>query len=69
MSEQLTITYVEEKILRWLDEAWDDYCYGSGSEFVLGKIYAYIEVLEEMLSQEGTSDEALLDLESQYGIR
>lgn len=69
MGKQLTTAYIEEKLLKWLDEAWDDYCYGGNSEFVLGKIYAYVEVLEEMLSKEGASDESLLDLERQYGIR
>ncbi len=69
MNKQLTTTYVEEKIFEWLDEAWDDYCYGNRSEFVFGKIYAYVEVLEEMLSLEGVPDEALLDIEKQYGIR
>ena len=69
MSKQLTTTYVEEKLLELLDEAMDDYCYGDGSEFVLGMIYAYVVILEDMLSKEGVSDEALLDLEKHYGIR
>lgn len=69
MSEQSVITSLEEEIYKWLDEAWDEYCGGDDSEFLLGKIYAYVECLEILLHSEGIADETLIELESRYGIR
>ena len=69
MYKQFVKTSVQEKLLTWLDEAWDEYCCGNESEFLQGKIYAYVECLEVILQSEGVSDEALLALEEQYGIR
>lgn len=61
---------VQDKIFAWLDEAWEEYrCCESDSEFLLGKIYAYVECLEVILQQNGVSNDALLALEKQYGIR
>lgn len=59
----------QEKILNCLDEAWYEYCHVNKSDFLLGKIYAYVESLEIIMQDEGVTDEALLALEERYGIR
>lgn len=69
MYKQFIKTPVQEKLLTCLDEAWGEYCCGNESDFLLGKIYGYVEYLEIILQSEGVSDEALLALEEQYGIR
>lgn len=69
MDKQASFGYVPEKILAWLDEAWDEYCLGYQSEFIMGKIYGYVECLEELLRCEGVENSELLLLEEQYGIR
>lgn len=69
MCMQTAMTYLQERLLSWLDEAWDEYCYCEESDFVLGKIYAYIECLEIILQSEGVDNDTLLALEEKYHIR
>lgn len=58
----------QEKILRWLDEALEEYrCYKS--DFLLGKVYAYVDCVEIILYSEGVDDDALLAFEEHCGIR
>lgn len=69
MCKQIVNICAQEKILKWLDEAWEEYCRGNESEFLLGKVYAYVECMEIILQSEGMDDEILRVLEEQYGIR
>ena len=69
MDKQTVNICAQEKILKWLDEAWDEYCGGNESEFLLGKIYAYVECMEIIFQSEGMGDEMLRAFEEQYGIR
>ena len=69
MCKQSAFTYVQEQIVSWLDEAWDECCLGEQSEFLMGKIYGYVECLEILLRYDGVSDDELLALEAQYGVR
>ncbi len=69
MGQQSVITYFVEKLYLWLDEVWDEYCGGYESEFLLGKIYAYIECLELMLQHDGIDNKMLLELEVKYGLK
>lgn len=69
MHKKSELSYLEGKIFLWLDEAWDEYCCGNKSEFLEGKIYAYVECLEEILHSYGVSNKVLICLERQYGIR
>ena len=68
MSKETVDICAQEKILKWLDEAWEEYRNGYESDFLLGKIYAYVECMEIILQSEGMSDEMLRDFEQQYGI-
>ena len=69
MCKQSVDTYFQEKLFMWLDEAWEEYSGGNKSDFLLGKIYAYVECLEIIMQQEGCDNDVLLALEEQYGIR
>lgn len=69
MSKQSVIIFIVDKLYAWLDEAWSEYSGGYESEFLLGKIYAYIECLEIILQSEGIDNEELLALEEKYGIK
>lgn len=69
MCEQDAITYLQENLITWLDEIWEEYSQGNKSEFLLGEIYAYIECLEIILQYKGVDNKTLLALEKHYGIR
>ena len=69
MCNQSVITYLQEKILLWLDEVWNEYCSFGRTEFLLGKIYAYVECLEIIMELDGADNDEMLALESLYGIR
>ncbi len=69
MSKQPVDICAQEKILKWLDETWEEYRRGYDTDFLLGKIYAYVECMELILQSEGVSDEMLRAFEERYGIR
>lgn len=69
MDNQSVVIYLQEKLLEWLDDVWNEYCNCDTSDFLLGQLYAYMECLEVILKSEGVDNSTMLALEEQYGIR